>query len=61
LLPRNYVFLLNLVNQYFDTITQQDSTGSDSTAKGDPDATKAVFFINGEGSQKVTIIWSGNL
>lgn len=55
LLPRNYVVLLNLVNQYFDTITQQDSTGKDSTAQGDPDATRAVFFINGDGSQKVTI------
>ncbi len=55
LLPRNYIVLLNLVNQYFDTITQQDSTGKDSTAQGDPDATRAVFFINGDGSQKVTI------
>ena len=55
LLPRNYVVLLHLVNQYFDTITQQDSTGKDSTAQGDPDATRAVFFINGDGSQKVTI------
>jgi len=55
LLPRNYVVLLHLMNQYFDTITQQDSTGKDSTAQGDPDATRAVFFINGEGSQKVTI------
>jgi hypothetical protein len=43
------------VNQYFDTITQQDSKGKDSTAQGDPDATGAVFFINGDGSQKVTI------
>ncbi len=55
LLPRNYVVLLALVNQYFDTIAQQDSTGKDSTAQGDPDATRAVFFINGDGSQKVTI------
>src|SRR5271155_3953010 len=55
LLPRNYVVLLALVNQYFDEITQQDSTGKDSTAQGDPDATRAVFFINGDGSQKVTI------
>ena len=26
--------MLHLVNQYFDTITQQDSTGKDSTAQG---------------------------
>ena len=55
LLPRNYVVLLNLVNQHFNSITQQDSTGEDSTAQGDPDATRAVFFVNDHGLQKVTI------
>lgn len=55
LLPRNYVILLKIVNQFFDSITQEASTGEDSTAQGDPDSTRAVFFTNGDSSQKVTI------
>jgi hypothetical protein len=55
LLPRNYVVLLSIVNQYFDSITKQDSTGKDSTAQGDPNATRAVFFIDDADTQKVTI------
>ena len=45
LLPRTFVVLLNLVNQYFDPITQQESTGEDSTAQVNPLATRAVFFV----------------
>jgi hypothetical protein len=55
LLPRNYVVLLDTVNQYFDSITEEDSTGEDSTAQGNPDATRAVFFIDAANTQKVTI------
>jgi len=55
LLPRNYVVLLSVVNQYFDSITKEDSTGKDSTAQGDPNATRAVFFIDDADTQKVTI------
>jgi hypothetical protein len=55
LLPGNYVVLLNIVNQYFDSITREDSTGEDSTAQGNPNATRAVFFIGGANTQKVTI------
>lgn len=55
LLPRNYVVLFALVNQYFDTIAQQQSTGTDSTAQGNPNATRAVFFVSGDSSQLVTI------
>jgi len=55
LLPSNYVVLLNIVNQYFDSITQEDSTGEDSTAQGNPNATRAVFFIGVANTQKVTI------
>jgi len=55
LLPRNYVVLLKLVSHYFNSITQQESTGQDSTAQGNPTATRAVFFINDDGSQLVTI------
>ena len=55
MLPRNYVVLLSVVNQYFDSITKQDSTGKDSTAQGDPNATRAVFLIDDADTQKVTI------
>jgi len=55
LLPRNYVVQLSIVNQYFDSITQQDSTGEDSTAQGNPNATRAVFLIDDADTQKVTI------
>ncbi len=55
LLPRNFVVLLNLVGQYFDAITQQASTGEDSTAQGNPVATRAVFFVNDSGTLLVTI------
>jgi hypothetical protein len=55
LLPRNFVVLVNLVTQYFDAITQQESTGEDSTAQGNPVATRAVFFVNDTGTLLVTI------
>jgi len=55
LLPRRYVVRLSIVNQYFDSIKQQDSTGEDSTAQGNPNATRAVFFIDDADTQKVTI------
>ena len=55
LLPRNFVVLVNLVNQYFDAVTQQESTGEDSTAQGNPVATRAVFFVNDSGTLLVTI------
>jgi hypothetical protein len=55
LLPRSYVVLLNIVTQYFGSITQEESTAEDSTAQGNPDATIAVFFIDAADTQKVTI------
>jgi hypothetical protein len=55
LLPRRYVVRLSIVNQYFDSITQQHSTAEDSTAQGNPNATRAVFFIDDADTQKVTI------
>jgi hypothetical protein len=55
LLPRKYVVLLSSVTQYFDSITRQESTGKDSTAQGNPNATLAVFLIDDADTQKVTI------
>ena len=55
LLPPYFVVLLNPVSQLFSQITEQGSTGKDSTAVGKPKATRAVFFTNGDGDLKVTI------
>jgi hypothetical protein len=55
LLPSRYVVHLSVVSQYFGSITQPDSTGEDSTAQGNPKATRAVFFIDSANTQKVTI------
>jgi hypothetical protein len=55
LLRRNYAVQLGIVNQYFDSITQQDSIGEDSTSQGNPNATRAVFLIDDADTQMVTI------
>lgn len=55
LLPRNFVVTLRLVSQLFPEIVQQSSTGRDLTAVGNPEATRAVFFTNGDGSKLVTV------
>lgn len=55
LLPRNFVVTLRLVSQFFPEIVQQSGTGRDSTAVGNPEATRAVFFTNGDGSKLVTV------
>jgi hypothetical protein len=55
LLPRNFVVTLPLVSQFFPQIVQQASTGRDSLAVGNPEATRAVFFTNGDGSKLVTV------
>ena len=54
-LPRNVVVSLSVVNRFFPEITQQDSTGSNSTATGNPKATRIVIYAAGDGSKKVTI------
>jgi hypothetical protein len=55
LLHRRFVVTLRLVSQLFPEIVQQASTGRDSTAVGNPEATRAVFFTNGDGSKLVTV------
>ena len=49
LLPRNSVVSLSAVSQFLLEITQQASTGRDTTAIGKPKATRAVLFTNGDG------------
>jgi hypothetical protein len=55
LLARNFVVTLHLVSQFFPEIAQQSGTGRDSTAVGNPEATRAVFFTNGDGSKLLTV------
>lgn len=54
-LPRNVVVSLSVVNRFFPEITQQDSTGPNSTATGNPKATRIVIYAADGGSKKVTI------
>jgi hypothetical protein len=55
LLPRNYVVTQLLVSQFFPEIDREASTGKNATAVGSPEATRAVFFTNGDGSKLVTV------
>ncbi len=44
---------LNLVNQYLPEVTVEASTGADTTALGNPAATRAVAYTSSDGAQKV--------
>lgn len=55
LLPRKFVVALRLVGQFFPEIVQTESTGRDSTAVGDPEATRAAIYSNADGSKLVTV------
>jgi hypothetical protein len=54
-LPRNVVVPLSAVNRLFPEITRQTSTGHNSTATNNPNATRSVIYASGDGSKKVTI------
>jgi hypothetical protein len=54
-LPRNVLVPLSLVNRFFPEITRETSTGRNSTAAGNPKATRIVIYTTGDGSKKVTI------
>jgi hypothetical protein len=55
LLPRKAVVPLKVVNRFFAEVTQQASTGRNSTAVGNPKATRSVIYANDDDSKKVTI------
>jgi hypothetical protein len=55
LLPRKVVVPINQVQQFFPQVTIQASTGRNSTATGNPKATRSVIYTGDDGSQKVTI------
>jgi hypothetical protein len=43
------------VSRFFPDITRETSTGRNSTATGNPKATRMVIYETGEGSKKITI------
>ena len=55
LLPRTVVLDLATVRRFFPQVTHEAETGRDTTAQGNPNATRAVFFENDSGSKRVTI------
>lgn len=55
LLPRNAVVSKTVVNRFFPEVSQEASTGQNSTAVGKPKATRSVIYVNSESSKKVTI------
>ena len=54
-LPRNVVVPLSVVSRFFPDITRETSTGRNSTATGNPKATRMVIYETADGSKKVTI------
>ena len=54
-LARNVVVPLTLVNRFFPEVTQEASTRQNSTATGDPTATRSVVYAAEDGAKKVTI------
>jgi len=54
-LPRNVVVPLSVVNQFFPDVTQEASTGQNTTAVGNPTATRSVIYTTSDGSKKVTL------
>jgi hypothetical protein len=55
LLPRNAVVPKTVVNSFFPEVSQEASTGQNSTAVGKPKATRSVIYVNSDSSKKVTI------
>jgi hypothetical protein len=54
-LPRNVIVPLSGVSRFFPDITRETSTGRNSTATGNPKATRMVIYETGDGSKKITI------
>lgn len=54
-LSRDAVVALTVVTRFFPEITQEMSTGQNSTVVGKPKATRSVIYANSDNSKKVTI------
>ena len=53
--PSEVVIPLGTVDSFFPQVTRVVSTGPNQTSLGNPQATIAVIYGNGDGSVKVTI------
>jgi CubicO group peptidase (beta-lactamase class C family) len=55
ILPSNAIVPINVINRFFPEATQEVATGQNSTAVGNPRATRSVIYANSVTSKKVTI------
>ncbi len=55
LLARDVIVPMNVVNRSLAEVTRESATGPDSTAVGNPKATRSVIFANSDNSKKLTI------
>ncbi|MES2217766.1 MAG: hypothetical protein V4501_05095 [Pseudomonadota bacterium] len=55
LLASHKVVPLQVVNLFFPEVTEQANIGKDTTAVGNPKATRSVSYANSDGSKKITI------
>ena len=54
-LPRSFVVSLSVVEEFFPEVSKEASTGQNSTAVGNPKATRSMIYSNADRSKKVTI------
>jgi hypothetical protein len=54
-LSRDAIVPLTVITRLFPEITQEKSTGQNSTAVGKPKATRSVIYANSDNTKKVTI------
>jgi hypothetical protein len=54
-LPPNVTVPVNVVSRLFPEVAQEVATGQNSTAVGNPKATRSVIYANSDNSKKVTI------
>jgi hypothetical protein len=54
-LPRSFIVSVRVVEEFFPKVTKEARTGQNSTAVGNPKATRSVIYANDTNSKKVTI------
>lgn len=54
-LPRSFIVSVRVVEEFFPEVTTEASTGQNSTAVGNPKATRSMIYANADNSKKVTI------
>jgi len=54
-LPRSAIVELSTVQKYFPQVTRERFSGMNTTAAGNPTATRSVIFASSDGSKRVTL------